>query len=174
MAGRPRKPLKVRQQEGDLRKIGPRKLQALIDAEPKTRSGLPDCPSHLRGIAREIWGVWVQELEIMDMDRMPDAVMLEGACVAYQRAVQADGQIDRIGITVERYKEIDGEAVLLGVEPNPAIKISEAAWKQVKSFCVEFGFSPASRSRLAVQKVDKPQDLMSILMADDPKAEAVQ
>jgi P27 family predicted phage terminase small subunit len=175
MPGRPRKPLKVRQQEGDRRKIGAKKLQALIDAEPRTQSGLPECPEHLNGLARETWDRWSEQLSIMELDRRPDAEMLEGACVAYARAVRADAEIQRDGITIKTYREIDGEAVLTGIAPHPAVRISSEAWKQVKSFCTEFGFSPASRAKLAVGKQQqKPGDLMALLMADEPQKQAVQ
>ncbi len=172
-AGRPPKSLRQRQQEGDLRKNGAKKLQALIDAEPKTQTGLGGCPDHLTGLAREAWDRWSEQLHIMDLDRRPDAEMLEGACVAYQRAVMADEQIKREGITIKTYKEVEGEMYLTSCRKHPAITISEAAWRQVAMFCRDFGFSPASRSRLAVQKQEKPLDLRALLMAPDAK-EAIQ
>ena len=176
MTGRPRKPLAVRAAEGDKRKIGRKKLAEQIASEPRTRSGLPACPSHLTGLARETWDSWKQELEIMEMDKTPDAQMLEGACVAYQRAVGADCEVSRDGISLRTFDVIEGEAVLKEIKNHPAIKISLEYWKQVKSFCTEFGFTPASRSRLAgSMPKSKQDDLLSILSG--PRAdgrEAIQ
>ena len=56
------------------------------------RSVLPAAklvPEHLQGRAREAWKFWSEELESMDLDRRPDAHMLEGCCVAYDAAVDA-------------------------------------------------------------------------------------
>lgn len=171
---RKRTPLRVRAAEGDKRKIGRKKLEALIQAEPKTQSGLPDCPEHLIGRAREAWDRWTEQLKIMDLAHMPDAEMLEGACIAYARAVKADQEIQRDGITLKTYKEIDGEAYVISCKAHPAVKISSEAWRQVKSFCTEFGFSPASRSRLAVQKQNAPVDIRALLLSDDPPEKSVQ
>jgi P27 family predicted phage terminase small subunit len=173
-----KKPLRLRAAEGDKRKIGRKKLEALIKAEPRTQGGLPDCPDHLTGLARDTWERWTEQLAIMELDRRPDAEMLEGACVAYQRAVKADCEIQRDGITLRVYKVVgegeNAEQVLVSCNIHPAIKISERAWAQVKAFCVEFGFTPASRAKLATAKQErKPVDLMAVLMADEPK-EAIQ
>lgn len=174
MVGRPKKPLKVRASEGDRRKIGKKKLESLIRAEPKTQSGLPACPEHVTGLAREAWERWTLQLQIMELDRQPDAEMLEGACIAYQRAVIADQEIKRDGITIKTFKETDeGEVILLSIKTHPAIKVSTEAWRQVKSFCTEFGFSPASRSRLAVAKQNTPVDIKALLLADDAPIKSV-
>lgn len=176
MKGRPRKPLAQRAQEGDRRKIGRKKLEAQIAAEPRTQSGLPEPPAHINGLAREAWDAWKIQLELMGLDKMPDAAMLEGACVAYQRAVIADEEVKRDGILLKVYKEVEGEMFVTGIKTNPACRVSAEAWKQVKAFCTEFGFSPASRARLAVQKteVTSKDDLVKALMADDPPAATVQ
>src|SRR6266852_4438003 len=75
--------------EGDPRKYGVHKLEAKLAAEPKAARGLPACPRHLRGRARAAWNFWAEELRAMNIDSRPDAHMLEGACVAYEQAVDA-------------------------------------------------------------------------------------
>jgi P27 family predicted phage terminase small subunit len=59
---------------------------------------------------------------------------------------------------------------------NQAIAISNAAWKNVKAFCSEFGLSPASRTRLTLEKRDETQEeLMDLLSSPrKPRAEKVQ
>ena len=57
---RGRKPKTVERQiaEGDPRKHGVGKLQERLKAKVKARSGLPRCPTHLRGRARACWNMW--------------------------------------------------------------------------------------------------------------------
>lgn len=166
MRGRKPKPIAKVEQDGDTRKIGARKLREKIAAEPPATRGLPDCPRHLRGRARAAWTFWRAELMDMGLDRRPDAQMLEGACVNYARAVEADEIVARDGI-MQNISTIDkesGEAVLIKSQYHPAITVSNAAWRQVRSFCSEFGLSPVSRTRLVIEKKDTAaQDLAAIL-----------
>ena len=172
MRGRKPKPTSQQIAAGDPHKMGMRKLEAKLAAEPKASRGLPDCPRHLKGRARAAWKFWTDELAAMDLDRRPDAMMLEGACVNYARAVEADEQLARDGITVEEsVLNDDGEKVLLKIKAHPAVSISNRAWHLLRGFCGEFGLSPVSRTRLAITKNDGPtEDLAAILSAPrDPK-----
>ena len=176
MRGRKPKPTARQIAEGDPRKKGVRKLREKLAAEPIATKGLPDCPRHLRGRARAAWNFWREELEGMGLDRRPDAQMLEGACVNYARAVEADLIVARDGIMLE-ISEIDketGERILLKSQYHPAITVSNAAWRQVRAFCSEFGLSPVSRTRLAIEKKsDGVEDLAKILMQPrEPKSAA--
>jgi len=166
MQGRKPKPLRIQLAEGDTRKRGVRKLRAQLSLEPKAARGLPECPEHLAGRAREAWDLWREELAAMKLDCRPDAMMLEGACVAYRRAVEADLMLAQ-GFTVEEpIMDKEGEIVGYKVKNHPAVAVSNASWKQLKAFCSEFGLSPVSRTRLAVEKPDTGEkDLMQMLSA---------
>jgi P27 family predicted phage terminase small subunit len=174
--GRKPKPTARQIAEGDPRRKGVRKLLAKLESEPKAASGLPDCPSHLTGRARVAWEFWTEELAVMKLDKRPDAMMLEGACVSYARAVAADIQIDREGMTVEEstIDEESGEKIVLKIRAHPAVTISNVAWRQLRAFCSEFGFSPVSRTRLTIEKHDSGEaDLMKLLGgARDPRKSA--
>jgi len=190
--GRKLKPLALRIAEGDPSCRGKKKLRQLLAQEPKAADGLPPCPRHLKGRARHAWTFWSTELKAMGLEKRPDAMMLEGACVAYARAVEADIMIAEEGmlIRVESYSVTDGSEGGKGKrkrEPrktmfiadkkiHPAEKISRNAWLMVKGFCSEFGLSPVSRTRLAMDK--KPgatarESLMKILSAPREKREPV-
>jgi P27 family predicted phage terminase small subunit len=172
MRGRKPKPTTEMIAAGDPNKIGARKLQAKLNAEPAATRGLPACPDHLHRLARQAWNFWAVELEEMDLDARPDAMMLEGACVGYERAVLADRMIQRHGLIREVYcLDKRRKRVLLRSGPHPAIRISAVAWAQVRSFCSEFGLSPASRARLSVEKPNEAGDeLVKILSR--PRSEA--
>jgi P27 family predicted phage terminase small subunit len=164
--GRKPKPTARQIAEGDPRKKGKRKLEEKLAAEPNTTRGLPACPRHLKGRARAAWTFWVAELADMGLDRRPDAMMLEGACVNYSRAVQADLIVERDGPMVEEsmIDEKSGERIVLKIKYHPAITVSNAAWRQVRAFCSEFGLSPVSRTRLTIEKKDDGlEDLAKIL-----------
>lgn len=161
MPGRKPKPIAQQIAEGDPSHAGISRLKARKAGEPKAGKGLPDCPPHLGAKAQEAWVFLVGQLEEMDIDRRPDAPMLEGICVAYERAVKADSIIGREGLVIKRraiLKTTDknGEekqrSVVVGQKTHPAVAISNSAWKQVKSFCMEFGLSPVSRTRLSIEK----------------------
>jgi len=91
--------------------------------------------------------------------------MLEGACVNYARAVQADGMIAAQGIVIgQPIFDMNGQRVGTKIKNHPAVAVSNAAWRQVRAFCSEFGLSPVSRTRLTLEKPDtSTEDLMALL-----------
>lgn len=174
---RGRKPKTTAQQiaEGDPRKKGMGKLKEQLACEPTTTRGLPNCPRHLAGVVRRAWKFWREELQVMNQDHRPDAMMLEGACVNYARAIQADEVVSREGLTVDEfYVDEEGQKILIKTKAHPAVSISNQAWRQVRSFCSEFGLSPVSRTRLKIEKKDaEGMDLARLLSAPREKKEPV-
>lgn len=164
MRGRKPKPIAAQIAAGDPRKRGVHVLRKLQESQLKVAKGLPACPRHLTGRARAAWNMWAAELAAMDLDKRPDAQMLEGACVGYQQAVQADQIIAKEGMIVEDKAIKDGALIVLRRKAHPAIAVSRSAWAQVRSFCSEFGLSPVSRQRLASEKPDhETEDLLALL-----------
>ena len=177
MKGRKPKPAALQVAQGDPRKRGKHKLQEILNAQPPATKGLPDCPDHLTERARECWHFVADEIAKMNLDHRPDALMLEGICLNYARAVSADLQLLREGLTISEYfiDEESGEKIVLKVKAHPAVAISNQAWRQVRAFCSEFGLSPVSRTRLSVDKQDKLPDLAEVLSAprQRPSAQSV-
>ena len=176
---RGRKPKPIQQQiaEGDPRKHGVKKLEKRLGATPRAEHGLPDAPAHLGEVAREIWQLWREELEKMQLDFRPDQVMLEGACVWYERGRQADEKILKHGIIIaepimDRFGRPTGGT---RVKTNPCITTSNLAWRNVRSFCSEFGLSPVSRTRLSIKEQgDSQADLMKLLSAPREKKQTTR
>lgn len=166
MRGRKPKPTAQQILEGDPRKLGVHRLEEKLKAEAKGTRGLPKCPAHLKGRARKAWKFWSEELERMNMDCRPDAQMLEGACVAYEAAVECYETIQTQGRLVAK-RILDPETnklVVANVKPHPAVAQMNAAWTLLKMFCSEFGLSPVSRTRLAIEKPAEGDDeLLEIL-----------
>ena len=165
---RGRKPRPTAQQilEGDPRKLGVHRLEEKLKAEVRGARGLPKCPTHLQGRARKAWKFWSEELERMNMDCRPDAQMLEGACVAYEAAVECYEIIQKQGRMVAK-RILDPQTntlVVAAIRPHPAVSQMNAAWVLLKMFCSEFGLSPVSRTRLAVETpADGDDELLEIL-----------
>jgi P27 family predicted phage terminase small subunit len=176
MRGRKPKPTARQIAEGDPRRHGKKKLQEQLAKEPKAARGLPDCPDHVADpLAHQIWDFWREELAAMKLDSRPDAVMLEGACVNYARAVQADLILARHGLVVAQpIVNAKGKQIGLKMKNHPALAASNAAWKQVRAFCSEFGLSPVSRTRLTLEKPDTSTDeLMALLTKPREKKSSV-
>jgi P27 family predicted phage terminase small subunit len=164
--GQKPKPLKIQIAEGDPSRKGKHKLEELLAAEPKASRGLPPCPEYLEGRAKEAWIFWSEELALMDLDRRPDGPMLEGACIAYDASIDAYLTIKAQGRFIAK-KVLNPETkqfVVVDVKPHPAVRQGNQAWALMKAFCGEFGLSPVSRTRLAVDKLDDGEaDLMELL-----------
>jgi phage terminase small subunit len=124
MPGRKPKPAKTQVAAGDPRNKGVHKLEPQLAAEPQASRGLPSCPEHLKSGAREAREFWAEELGVKDLDRRPDAHMLEGACVAYDAAVSSYETILAQGRLIAK-KSLDPAAnklVAVDVKPHPAVR----------------------------------------------------
>jgi P27 family predicted phage terminase small subunit len=173
MPGRKPKPISRQIAEGDPSKHGKGKLREKLAAEPKAARGLPPCPAHIADPrAREAWGFWAEELASMNLDHRPDAQMLEGACVNYASAVKAGLEVARLGevfhepILSDEKDPETGKFKTIGVKQkkNLWVQVRDRSWMLVHRFCSEFGLSPASRTRLTIEKKDDGEDeLMKIL-----------
>jgi P27 family predicted phage terminase small subunit len=113
----------------------------------------------------------------MGLNHRPDAMMLEGACTNYARAVEADLLVVREGIMVNEsiIDDESGEIIVLKRKYHPGITVSNSAWRQVRAFCSEFGLSPVSRTRLTIEKPKTPEEeLGALLSRPRVKEQAVQ
>ena len=162
--GRNRKPFSLQINEGDPRKHGRQKLIDAAERIPKGSRGLPKCPRHLKGRARLAWNFLKIELEAMDLDYRPDALALEGGCLAYQAAIEAEELLIREGFTVEEPIVRKGVVVGSARRSHPANRIRNAGWARFQSFCDRFGLSPKARESISIKKADDSDlDLMAIL-----------
>jgi P27 family predicted phage terminase small subunit len=164
--GRKPKPTTLQIAEGDPRKLGVHKLEQKLKAEAKGSRGLPRCPGHLTGVSQKVWKFWSEELEKMNLDCRPDAQMLEGACIAYETAIECYLTIKKQGRSIPK-RVLDPETnrlVVNGLTPHPAVAQMNQALTLMRAFCSEFGLSPASRSRIVTESPgDGEDELLEIL-----------
>jgi P27 family predicted phage terminase small subunit len=162
--GRKPKPLSLQISEGDPRKRGKHKLLEAQECQPKAAKGLPDCPRHLRGRARSAWNFLRAELESMDLDRRPDALALEGGCLAYAAAIAAEETLAEEGCITTEPVTKGGQVVGTIRRTHPATRVRNAAWARFTQFCDRFGLSPQAREHLSIEPAADPSgDLMQIL-----------
>jgi P27 family predicted phage terminase small subunit len=93
--------------------------------------------------------------------------MLEGACVSYQSYADLHEIIEKQGVLVAKKEPnpVTGQLEVVDVRPHPGIHVRDRALMQMKAFCSEFGLSPISRIRLAVERRDSSQDNLLTLLS---------
>jgi P27 family predicted phage terminase small subunit len=114
--------------------------------EPKPIVQLPPCPAHLKDVARQAWRQIGQRLTTLRVVTEADGPALELLCLAYQEYRRAIGVVERRGPT---YATRTPTGMI--VRRRPEVAIASDAWRRVKAMLVEFGLTPAARSRVAAE-----------------------
>jgi P27 family predicted phage terminase small subunit len=120
-------------------------------------------PDHLPELAKAIWLKLSIELDRLNLITQVDAGALEGVCVAYARAVEADKALAEKGMTIEvrQWDKKAEEFVVINETQRPEVNISHNCWRRYKEFCTEFGLTPASRGKLSIGDTGKKIDAVS-------------
>jgi P27 family predicted phage terminase small subunit len=154
--GRKPKPTKLKRLAGNPGKRPLNQHEARIPPE------IPTCPSHLLGEARKEWNRMSAELYKAGLLTLVDRAALAGYCQGWARWVKAEKQLTKRG------------EVVLGVngtlKVNPWHTVAKNAKEEMRKFLIEFGMSPASRSR--VQAAEMEQGTLADWLFAKAKAEA--
>jgi P27 family predicted phage terminase small subunit len=134
MPGRRPKPTALKELEGNPGK------RPLNRSEPKP-TGIPSCPKHLDKGARAEWKRISAELIKLGLLTSVDRAALAAYCAAYSRWAEAELSVQKYGAVIKSPKS--GYPI-----QNPYVGIANTAMDQMRKFMVEFGLTPASRSRL--------------------------
>jgi P27 family predicted phage terminase small subunit len=112
----------------------------LNDREPEPEVKLPKPPEHLSDEAKREWrraGKLLLEMGLVsDLDR----AALAGYCAAWGRWVEAEAALKQYGVVV---KSPSGFPI-----QSPYLAIANKAMEQMRVFLLEFGLTPASRTRV--------------------------
>lgn len=147
--GHNRKPTALRILEGNPGK------RPLPKDEPQPPAGKPKVPVWVQGSARKLWRQIAPALESMGVLTTVDTHALGMLVDAYAQYLQAKAVIDKEGLTYEKERFVDQErgfVHVLEIRQRPEVPIMQDAWKRVLNMMVQFGVTPASRSRLHVEK----------------------
>lgn len=153
MPGRRPKPTALKELSGN---PGHRPLN---DSEPNPERVAPEMPKGMAIAARREWSRIVPALLQLGVLSSIDGKALAAYCDAYSMWELARKDLHKNGL-VQDSPALDKENCAIFIEgapliirkKNPAFEIYNTAAKLMKSFLIEFGLTPASRSKLKIQK----------------------
>ena len=142
--GRPRKPRAVKKLQGTLQPC----REPKHEAEPVVE--IPDMPDFLKAESVEEWNRIVGYLYNLGLLTQIDRSSLAAYCEAFGLWCACQRKIAQTGLLI---KAPSGYPIL-----NPLLSISRKAVDQMKAFAVEFGMTPASRTRIEAKPPVKKSD----------------
>jgi P27 family predicted phage terminase small subunit len=169
-SGRRPKPTELKKIQGN---PGKRRLNK---SEPRPRAGVPQMPNGMPLEARAEWNRIAPILEKMGVLTAADGAALAAYCKLHAQILQAEAAIKKFGIVTAQFV---GEGVVV-LKKNPAVTVKAEALRLVKGFLLEFGLTPASRSKLTVSEGRdlepdvKAQDKLEDFLSRKPASRATQ
>ncbi|HHQ6553280.1 TPA: phage terminase small subunit P27 family [Serratia fonticola] len=151
MAGRRPKPTHLKVVTGN---PGKRKLN---DKEPQPAREIPSPPSHLTDWGKTAWGRMTVLLDGMGILTVADTFALERLCDLYAEILQLRQIVDTEGRTYIAKTKM-GDFL---IKAHPAVAMLADADRRFKSYLVEFGLTPAARSKVKVNGGEKEEDPLS-------------
>ncbi|MBH8569369.1 phage terminase small subunit P27 family [Microvirga sp. STS02] len=149
MPGPPPKPARQKKLEGTHRKD--REAPNALDFDPAT--DLPAPPEDLRSEAAcRCWEVCAKELHGKGMLAVVDLALLRAYCYQVGLMLEAENELELNGKTETRYTANGSHQVR-----SPWVAILSDATEKVHKIGQQFGFSPASRTRISAPKTEKPK-----------------
>lgn len=131
---RPPKPTIIKQLAGNPGKRKPN------EREPQPPPASMDPPSYIDGDALVKWREMVAELHPLGLLTSIDVDSLAFYCVLYARWLKAEKIVKDKG---EVIKTVNGNII-----QNPYLAIANRCLKEMQRLAVQFGLTPASRSRI--------------------------
>jgi P27 family predicted phage terminase small subunit len=150
--GRKRLPTNLHVLNGNPSKIDIKERQ---ENEPKFESSGISCPVWLDDYAKEEWNRLSPELQNLGLLTDADLAAFAAYCQSFsdwRHAVEILKEESLIQQTATGYKQ-----------QHPAVGIRNSAMEKMKAFLVEFGFTPASRSRVTFKEQEKPEGIGDLL-----------
>jgi P27 family predicted phage terminase small subunit len=114
--------------------------------EPIPEAEIPDCPLELGPVARAEWDRLVVQLASLRLLTNLDRAALAAYCGAYALWAEATEAIQKYGAMV---KSPSGYPI-----QSPYVAIANRQTEIMMRIASEFGFTPASRSRIAAPPAD--------------------
>jgi P27 family predicted phage terminase small subunit len=152
MRGRRPKPTRLKLLTGN---PGKRPLNA---DEPKPEAATPECPVELGPVARREWDRMAAELAPLRILTQLDRAALAAYCGAYAMWAEATESIQKYGTMV---KSPTGYPV-----QSPYVSIANRQAEIMMRIASEFGFTPASRTRISAPPAHE-RDLLDLIQRPD-------
>lgn len=122
----------------------------LNDAEPMPELAMPKCPAHLSKEGKAEWKRLAAELHTLGLLTRIDRAALAAYCEVWARWVMAEKKLQAEGCTA---LTPNGYAT-----KNAWLTIADKALEQMHRYLVEFGMTPASRSRVRADGAKKENE----------------
>jgi P27 family predicted phage terminase small subunit len=116
--------------------------------EPRPEPVVPDCPTELGPVARREWDRLAGELGKLNLLTTLDRAALAAYCGAYALWAEATEAIQKFGTMV---KSPSGYPI-----QSPYVSIANRQAEIMMRIASEFGFTPASRSRISTPTDREP------------------
>lgn len=129
-----------------------------VKAPPAFKRLPPEAPDWLGDIARAEWERVVPELSRLDLVKPIDAAALGAYCEMVQLFVQATAEVHEKGLTVENHSTRKDGSESVWYTANPAVGVQRNAQAAIRSWCAEFGLTPAAEMKLAQEGGDGGQE----------------
>jgi P27 family predicted phage terminase small subunit len=124
-------------------------------------------PVGLSVAAQREWNDIVPQLEKLGILSRIDGKALAAYCHAFARWWEAEQHITEHGLVVEEpIFDAAGQEIGTRFKKNPAVGISRDAMRDMKSFLIEFGMTPAARSRIRVENPKEKLDHFEQYLTD--------
>ena len=149
MSGPAPKPTKLKKLEGNPSK------RPLNKFEPQPLVEIPSCPKHLCAEARAEWKRICPELDKLGLLSKIDRAALAAYCQAYGRWVKAEIALKTIE---DKFHNVNAGSGMCYQTSNgnwvmqPLVSVANKALEQMHKYLIEFGMTPASRSRIIVSQ----------------------
>jgi P27 family predicted phage terminase small subunit len=153
MRGRRPKPTRLKILTGN---PGKRPMNA---NEPRPEPTVPDCPPELGPVARKEWDRLANELASLKILTVLDRAALAAYCNAYGLWAEATEAIQKYGTMV---KSPTGFPI-----QSPYVSIANRQAEIMIRIAAEFGFTPASRSRISTP-AQQAATLFDLFENDEP------
>jgi P27 family predicted phage terminase small subunit len=120
----------------------------LNNIEPRPEAAVPSCPDELGETARREWNRLVGELASLNLLTNFDRAALAAYCGAYALWAEATEAIQKYGVMI---KSPSGYPV-----QSPYVSVANRQAEIMMRIASEFGFTPASRSRISTHPTSEP------------------
>ena len=114
-------------------------------------------PAHLDPIAQAEWNRVTPQLLSLGLISEVDRGPIAAYCQAWSRWVDAEKNVQRFGSVIKTPKGYPVQSPYLG--------IANHAMDQVRKFAIEFGMTPAARSRVIVDRKGDPDAALHALLS---------
>lgn len=141
MKGRRPKPTRLKVIQGN---PGKRPLDP-SEPEPEVPKDVPQAPAHLSDDAAEEWEYLAPILHKLRLLTVADLLALERLVECYAEVRKLQQVIDTAGHTFEAV----GMAGDVIIRQRPEVRMLSDADKRLKAYLIEFGLTPAARSKVS-------------------------